>query len=140
MDQQRQRVRRHEVNLLLEIGSEEIPDWMLAGALEYLGSAVGDLLTKQRRRCAIRTDATPRRLVVRAEGHDRAAAGFEERVWGPAKSRRRRPSQASRRSRASTPVSSKFSRDGKAEKYSYVRKIAGRATREFWPKRCPQLF
>jgi glycyl-tRNA synthetase beta subunit len=32
------------LNLLLEIGAEEIPDWMLAGALEYLGGAVGDLL------------------------------------------------------------------------------------------------
>jgi len=27
------------MNLLLEIGCEEIPDWMLAGALEYLGDA-----------------------------------------------------------------------------------------------------
>ena len=28
------------MNLLLEIGCEEIPDWMLAGALEYLQAAV----------------------------------------------------------------------------------------------------
>jgi glycyl-tRNA synthetase beta subunit len=52
------------MNFLLEIGCEEIPDWMLAGALEYLGGAIGEL-TKTN---AIRTDATARRLVVRAEG------------------------------------------------------------------------
>ena len=28
------------MNLLLEIGAEEIPDWMLGGALEYLGGAL----------------------------------------------------------------------------------------------------
>ena len=31
------------MNLLLEIGCEEIPDWMLTGALEYLGGAIVDL-------------------------------------------------------------------------------------------------
>ena len=30
------------MNLLLEIGAEEIPDWMLPGALQYLGGAVGE--------------------------------------------------------------------------------------------------
>ena len=76
------------MNLLLEIGAEEIPDWMLAGALEYLGSAVGDLLKEhQLGDPSIRTDATPRRLVVRAEGVIARQPDSEERVWGPAKVR-----------------------------------------------------
>ncbi len=75
------------MNLLLEIGAEEIPDWMLAGALEYLGGAVGDLLKEhQLGDASIRTDATPRRLVVRAEGVIAQQPDSEERVWGPAKS------------------------------------------------------
>src|SRR5437879_270694 len=71
------------MNLLLEIGCEEIPDWMLAGALEYLSASISDLLKQQG---AIRTDATPRRLTVRAEGLIGREPDTEERVWGPAKS------------------------------------------------------
>ena len=56
------------MNLLLEIGAEEIPDWMLKGALEYLDAATAALLKdNQLGTPKIRTDATPRRLVVRAE-------------------------------------------------------------------------
>ena len=35
--------RDRRVNLLLEIGAEEIPDSMLASALDYLGATIGSL-------------------------------------------------------------------------------------------------
>src|SRR5580658_10774676 len=104
------------MNLLLEIGAEEIPDSMLAGAQDYLGNAISTLLTQNQllptnhqlptdqrtllsrdpasplgvlaREGAVlnlRTDATPRRLVVRAEGLTSRQPDTEERVWGPAK-------------------------------------------------------
>ena len=75
------------MNLLLEIGAEEIPDSMLSGALEYLANAVTSL-AKERRLgdLRIKTDATPRRLVLRAEGILAQEPDTEERVWGPAKS------------------------------------------------------
>ncbi len=72
------------MNLLLEIGCEEIPDWMLAGALEYLGASIHALKLGD---ATIRTDATPRRLVVRAEGLVEREPDTEERVWGPGKNR-----------------------------------------------------
>src|ERR1019366_6410050 len=75
------------MNLLLEIGAEEIPDWMLPGALQYLGGAMSELFKQhQLGGEKIRTDATPRRLVVRAEGIAARQMDSEERVWGPAKS------------------------------------------------------
>ena len=73
------------MNLLLEIGAEEIPDWMLEGALAHLGAAVGELLkAHQLGEPSIRIDATPRRLVVRVEGVIAQQPDSEERVWGPA--------------------------------------------------------
>src|SRR5260370_41142929 len=75
------------MNLLLESGCEEIPDWMLAGALDYLKNALDVVLSAhQLGEAAIRTDATPRRLLVRAEGILKQQPDSEERVWGPASS------------------------------------------------------
>ena len=59
---------------LLEIGTEEIPDSMIPGALEYLRSQFpGE---------NVRVDATGRRLVIRADMEARTA-DREELVTGP---------------------------------------------------------
>ncbi len=122
------------MNLLLEIGCEEIPDWMLKGALEYLGAAIGDL-TKS----IIRTDATPRRLVVRTEGLVARQPDSEERVWGPAKSAPA-PAVAGFAKKQGVDASQlEILSDGKAEKYSYVRKTTGRATIDILAEALPQL-
>jgi glycyl-tRNA synthetase beta chain len=127
------------MNLLLEIGCEEIPDWMLKGALEYLG-AIAEL-TKNLRNAdtAIRTDATPRRLVVRAEGLIPRQPDSEERVWGPAKSAPA-PAVAGFAKKQGIDASQlEILSDGKAEKYTYVRKTPGRATSEILADALPQL-
>jgi glycyl-tRNA synthetase beta chain len=122
------------MNLLLEIGCEEIPDWMLKGALGYLGAAIGDL-TKS----LIRTDATPRRLVVRTEGLVARQPDSEERVWGPAKSAPAPAVAGFAKKRGVDPSQLEILSDGKAEKYSYVRKISGRATIDILAEALPQL-
>ena len=128
------------MNLLLEIGCEEIPDWMLAGALEHLSAALGEL-TKNLRPAdaAIRTDATPRRLVVRAEGLIARQPDSEERVWGPAKSAPAPAVAGFAKKQGVDPAQLEILSDGKAEKYSYLRKIAGRATTEILAEALPQL-
>lgn len=128
------------MNLLLEIGAEEIPDWMLAGALEYLGGAVGDLLKQhQLGDVSVRTDATARRLVVRAEGLIARQPDSEERVWGPAKSAPA-PAVAGFAKKQGIDVEAlEVLSDGKAEKYSFVRKIAGRGASEILAGALPQL-
>src|SRR5580658_7248862 len=74
------------LNFLLEIGVEEIPDWMLGGALDYLGGAVADLLKQNNLgEVTVVTNATPRRLVLRAQDVKPTQTGSEERVWGPAR-------------------------------------------------------
>ena len=68
---------------LLEIGTEEIPDWMIPGALENLRVLFEKLEIPHD---SVTLDATPRRLVLRAEGLPERQADSEERVLGPAKS------------------------------------------------------
>lgn len=64
------------LDFLLEIGTEEIPHWMIPGALAQLDKL--DLLG-----ATPSVDATPRRLVVRASGLPPATASREEILKGP---------------------------------------------------------
>ena len=64
------------LDFLLEIGTEEIPHWMIPGALAQLEKL--DLLGAK-----ARVDATPRRLVVQASGVPAATAARDEIVKGP---------------------------------------------------------
>ncbi|HEY2014801.1 MAG TPA: glycine--tRNA ligase subunit beta, partial [Bryobacteraceae bacterium] len=50
---------------LFEIGTEEIPDWMIPNALENLRLLFEKLDVHHE---TVAMDATPRRLVLRAEG------------------------------------------------------------------------
>jgi glycyl-tRNA synthetase beta chain len=124
------------VNLLLEIGCEEIPDWMLAGALEYLGASIQALKLGD---AIIRTDATPRRLVVRAEGLVEREPDTDERVWGPGKTAPLPAVEGFARKQGLTLDKLEILSDGKHEKYSYVRRIAGRAALDILSQELPQI-
>ncbi|HEY2842295.1 MAG TPA: glycine--tRNA ligase subunit beta [Bryobacteraceae bacterium] len=64
------------MDFLLEIGTEEIPHWMIPGALAQLAKM--DLLG-----ATPNVDATARRLVVRAEGLPERTPDAEQTVKGP---------------------------------------------------------
>jgi glycyl-tRNA synthetase beta chain len=69
---------------LLEIGTEEIPDWMIVPALNQLQDMFQALLDQHVLGGRVaRVDATPRRLVLRAEGLLERQADVEELVLGP---------------------------------------------------------
>jgi glycyl-tRNA synthetase beta chain len=65
---------------LLEIGTEEIPDWMIKNALEDLREKFVALGIPHE---TVQVDATPRRLVLRASGLPVGQADSEELVFGP---------------------------------------------------------
>ena len=67
--------------LLLEIGTEEIPDWMIPNALESLRLQFEKLEIPFE---SVTMDATPRRLVLRAAGLPDKQADSEKRTVGPA--------------------------------------------------------
>ena len=71
--------------LLLEIGVEEIPDWMIPGALADFERRFAEALAKYRLAAGVSTsvEATPRRLVLFAEGLPERQADREERLTGP---------------------------------------------------------
>jgi glycyl-tRNA synthetase beta chain len=64
------------VNFLLEIGTEEIPHWMIPGALDQLQQAYW--FDRQ-----VQVDATPRRLVVQSGGFPERTADQEQIIKGP---------------------------------------------------------
>jgi glycyl-tRNA synthetase beta chain len=70
----------------LEIGLEEVPARMIAGAEAELGKRVNDLLTRERLlgpKAKLTTYSTPRRLAVLAEDVLPAQADTEEQLTGP---------------------------------------------------------
>ena len=73
-------------DFLLEIGLEEIPARMIAGAEAELGRRLGELVTRERLLGAegkVTTYSTPRRLAVRVEGLTTAQPDAEEQLAGP---------------------------------------------------------
>ena len=122
------------MTFLLEIGAEEIPDHMIDPALEHLKAGCSTLL-----RVEARVDATPRRLVVRAENVIAREPDAEELVTGPSVS-------------APPPAVAGFARKlgvavdqlgrtagAKGEYYSFVRKVPGRLMRVMLAASLPEL-
>jgi glycyl-tRNA synthetase beta chain len=73
-------------DFLLEIGLEEVPARMIAGAEAELGRRVHELLTRERLlapESKMTTYSTPRRLAVLVEGVATAQADTEEQLTGP---------------------------------------------------------
>jgi glycyl-tRNA synthetase beta chain len=73
-------------DFLLEIGLEEVPARMIAGAEAELGRRVQELLTRERLldpAAKVTTYSTPRRLAVLVEGVLPAQADTEEQMTGP---------------------------------------------------------
>jgi len=73
-------------DFLLEIGLEEVPARMIAGAEAELGRRVNDLLTRERLLGPVgkvTTYSTPRRLSVMVDGVMESQADTEEKLTGP---------------------------------------------------------
>jgi glycyl-tRNA synthetase beta chain len=73
-------------DFLLEIGLDEIPARMIAGAEGELGRRVHELLGRERLLedgASVKTYSTPRRLAVLVEGVRTAQADVEEKMTGP---------------------------------------------------------
>jgi glycyl-tRNA synthetase beta chain len=101
---------------LIEIGTEEIPDWMIPGALESLRGHLEGL------GIGARMDATPRRLTARAEGLVERLPDTEERVTGPRKNAPPQAVEGFARKQKVTPAELVI----EGEYYTFLRKTPGR--------------
>ena len=123
-DQQtRQRGRAMSLPFLLEIGTEEIPDWMIPSALENLRAAVREARIPARigaPGCHSAPSRAARRRIARSPGRS------EERVMGPPKSA---PAASRGRIRAQArrqPEELAVESTPKGEYYVIHRKVEGR--------------
>lgn len=124
------------VPFLLEIGTEEIPDWMIPGALAHLRelfAAVGVPAEN------VRADATPRRLVLRAEALPGRQPDTEEKVTGPAKAAAAAAVAGFARKLGVAPEQLTLEATARGEYYTYVRKVPGRATRDILAEALPGI-
>ena len=116
------------MNLLLEIGTEEIPDWMIPDALEQMRVLFGV-------EHDVKLDATSRRLVLRAHNLLERQPDREEYVAGPSLNAPEGAVQGFARKQGVAKEALE-QRDGK---YGYTRKILGRETRELLAHSLPEL-
>ena len=122
--------------LLLEVGTEEIPDWMIGRALEDLERRFLDGLEKYALGdgVSVRADATPRRLVLVAEGIAERQADRVETLKGPPRSiaydASGNPTKAAAGFARRTGVPVEQLQVGKDDKLTVERSIEGRPAAE----------
>ena len=121
---------------LLEIGTEETPDWMIPGALESLHLLFEKAGVPHE---TVKLDATPRRLVLRAEGLPDRQPDTEERVAGPAKSAPPQAVAGFARKQGVRPEDLSSESTPKGEYYYFVKKINGRSTKEILAESLPGI-
>jgi glycyl-tRNA synthetase beta chain len=84
-------------------------------------------------------DATPRRLVLRADGLPARQADSEERVLGPAKSAPAQAVAGFARKQGVAPQGLTIETTPRGEYYSFTRKVAGRQTKDILAEALPGL-
>lgn len=114
-------------NFLLEIGVEEIPDWMIQNALDHLQKAFENLLAENKLGGRVFwTDATPRRLALVARGVLPGQPDSVEQVMGPPKSAGEGAAKGFARKQGVGVEALQVIETGKGEYYSFEKKVAGR--------------
>ncbi len=114
---------------LLEIGVEEVPDWMIEPALEHLSKLFTDILTENGLGGQVDSvDATPRRLVLRASGLASRQADETKAVSGPPVSSGAGAAQGFARKLGVTVAELSTVQTAKGEYYSYNKHVPGRKT------------
>ena len=121
---------------LLEIGTEEIPDWMIPGALSHMYELFQKLGIPH---SSHSLDATPRRLVLRAEGLPTRQPDTEERVMGPAKSAPAQAVAGFAKKQSVAVEQLEIAATPKGEYYSFLKKVAGRASKDILAEALPGL-
>lgn len=125
---------------LLEIGTEEIPDWMIPPAINQLKELFQDVLDRTKLSGTIASvDATPRRLVLRADGLIERQPDSEELVLGPPKSAGQGAAAGFARKMGTTPDQLSIETNPKGEYFSFKKHLKGQPTSAILAAELPQL-
>lgn len=125
---------------LLEIGCEEIPDWMIVPAVNHLRELFQGLLDQYQLGGSISwADATPRRLALRADGLIAKQPDSEDLVMGPPKSAGPGASQGFARKMGTTVDALGTEITVKGEYLSFRRRVTGREASAILAESLPGL-
>jgi glycyl-tRNA synthetase beta chain len=125
---------------ILEIGTEEIPDWMIVPALNQLQDMFQALLDQQALGGRVEeTHATPRRLFLRASGLLEKQTDVEELVMGPAKSAGAGAAAGFARKQGTTVEQLATQTTPKGEYFAFTKRVPGRATSDVLARDLPAL-
>ena len=128
------------MNFLLEIGAEEIPDWMIEPALEQLKKDFSTLLVASKLSGSVQAvDASPRRLVLWAEGLPAGQSDGEELVTGPPKSAGAGAAGGFAKKNGVTVDALETLTTDKGEYFAYRKKTVGRSTATVLAEALPDL-
>jgi len=125
---------------LLEIGTEEIPDWMIEEALESLYEGLHVVLIDLvAGRPDITKQATPRRLVVYVSPLLERQSDHEEIVPGPAKSAGPKAAEGFARKMGVIVEDLKVLPTPKGDYYTFAKKVEGRPTKDILAQALPEI-
>jgi glycyl-tRNA synthetase beta chain len=128
------------VPFLLEIGCEEIPDWMIVPALKNLQELLEKVIGEFNLGGQVAwTDATPRRLVIYAEGLKERQEDSEEFVMGPPKSAGPGAVTGFAKKMGVDQNALKILKSGKGEYYGIVKAVVGRETKAILAEALPSV-
>src|SRR5262245_4358698 len=127
-------------DFLLEIGAEEIPDWMIVPALDHLKSAFTKVLADNKLAGEVDwVDGTPRRLALHAIKLPKGQKDSVEVVTGPPKSAGEGAATGFARKNGVTVEQLETLSTPKGEYFSFKKKIQGRATEAILAEALPGL-
>jgi glycyl-tRNA synthetase beta chain len=125
---------------LLEIGTEEIPDWMIVPALNNLQDMFQVMLDQHALAGRVTSaEATPRRLVLQADGLIERQADGEEQVFGPPKSAGPGAAAGFAKKMGTTPDQLKTETTAKGEYFIFTKRTQGQATAAILAREIPTL-
>lgn len=125
-------------DLLLEIGVEEIPDWMIPDGLNHLSKKLLDLLAPFGATLTF-ADATPRRLAVHLNGLADREADREELVSGPPKQANPQAIEGFARKNGVSVEELTLTETAKGTYYSFRRHVPGKSAIEILSASLPGL-
>lgn len=125
---------------LLEIGTEEIPDWMIVPALNNLQDMFQVMLDKNALGGRVAdVDATPRRMVLRAENLVERQVNTEEVVSGPPKSAGAGAASGFAKKMGTTPEQLTTISGAKGEYFAFTKRTQGQPTASILARELPNL-
>jgi glycyl-tRNA synthetase beta chain len=125
-------------DFLLEIGVEEIPDWMIEPALVDLRASFATAFGAFGG-SALVTDATPRRLVLQAKDLLPQAPDVESLVQGPYLSAGQKAAEGFARKQNTSVDKLAKAQDAKGERYVFSQLVKGQAAAQALSEKLPEI-